>query len=223
MNTERWQFVDLGFVGFGAFLNIQDQVWKCRVEDKISDTVLFAEHPLAISFGARARKLQTLFLRVSLEEIVRRNIGVYETRRGGSLALHAPGILGCYVIGKTAESVGRTTVHFLEDVAHEVFCSSGLLTTPAPRAMIGFDRAKYRGAWTARGKIASIGIHSAQGITRFGMNINVSADPNLLTLIHPCGIEEYPLTTLALEGIRISVSRIKDTVREVVKRKESPA
>lgn len=222
MNTERWQFIDLGLIDFGEFLRVQDRVWEERVKHTVLDTILFAEHPLAISLGARARELQTPFLRVPLEELERRNIGIYETRRGGSLALHAPGILGCYVIGKTAKFAGDV-VYFLEHVAHEVFCSSGLLTTPVPQTVIGFDRTKYRGAWTAGGKIASIGIHSAHGITRFGMNINVSADPKLLTLIHPCGIEEYELTTLALQGIRISVSNVKDTVREIVNKRESPA
>lgn len=206
-----WQFVDFGILDFGEFLTLQDRVWRARLNDSLPDSVLFAEHPPTISFGARPRDQQLKFLRVPPEELALRNIPIFETQRGGSLSLHAPGILGCYIIMKTGASI----IPSLLRLAQEVFMEFGIKTNPtAP--VTSADAAKYRGAWTAHGKIASVGVNNSRGVTRFGANFNISADPALLTLIHPCGIEEYLLTTLALEGVPATITEVKEVIRGIV-------
>ena len=214
MSGRKWRFLDLGLIDFGELIRIQDRLWEERVSGGGADTILFAEHPTVISLGVRPREEQMRFVRVPLAELAARNISIYETRRGGSITIHAPGILGCYVVAQVP-TFGMGVVPWLEQVSSEALRACGL-ETHFKKPPVGVGSAKYRGLWTARGKIASVGVHCSHNVTRFGVSINVSADADVLTIVHPCGIEEYSLTTLALEGVDAPVSEIKEVVRRVV-------
>ncbi|OGZ96559.1 MAG: hypothetical protein A3I44_05435 [Candidatus Sungbacteria bacterium RIFCSPLOWO2_02_FULL_51_17] len=203
-----WRFIDIGLLPFKRFLTIQDEIWSERVRGLAIDTILFATHPPALSLGARPDEIQLAFLRVSQDELVRQQIHIVKTQRGGSLTLHAPGILGCYVIMKTPGSI----VAPLERLAHTVFHTFNIHTTARVAATEPQDAAKYRGAWANGKKIASIGLNNSNGVTRFGINFNVSADPRLLALLHPCGIRERELTTMALEGCSASVADVQHAI-----------
>lgn len=200
----RWQLVDLGQINFHQFLRVQDDLWEARVADRIPDTVIFAEHPPTISLGARDPDEQLRYLRVPHEEIDRRDIPVIQTRRGGSITLHAPGILGCYVIQKNPTGL----VPRLEEHAQRLFASFGLSTDSLPYPTPP-GKEEYRGVWTARGKIASVGIGIASHVSRFGINMNIALEPALLALLHPCGIKDKTMTSLASEYIEATVSEAR--------------
>jgi len=204
-------FHDLGLVRFDKFMHMQNMLWEQRVENQIPDTILFAEHPVCISLGARSVEFQLPHIRVPQSELVRRDIRVFKTRRGGSLTIHAPGILGCYVIAKCTNVVN--SVRSLELLARDTFKHFGVDTASLPNGAT--NKPQYHGAWTGKGKIASIGMHIARGVTRFGLNINVNTEHSLLTLVHPCGIEEYELTTMAQMGCSASVSDVALATKQV--------
>lgn len=207
-----WQFLDLGLIDLCEFMKIQDGVWGQRVRNDIPDTAIFAEHPITISLNERHRDRDGVHIRVPREELKRLGVAVVPVHRGGGVALHAPGILGCYIIKKTT----KEALSFLGHVAQSVFSSFGVRTEVFPNPVASERCGKYFGAWVYDRKIATTGINILAGVSQFGINFNVSPEPELLRLIHPCGIEEYEMTSLALEGIPVTITDVKDAIQRIV-------
>jgi lipoic acid synthetase len=76
----------------------------------------------------------------------------------------------------------------------------------------------YPGVWldvdsvTPR-KICAIGVRVGRGRTMHGFAINVHTDLEYMTTnIVPCGIDEYPVTSIAAEGITITMQHMVDVV-----------
>jgi lipoyl(octanoyl) transferase len=70
------------------------------------------------------------------------------------------------------------------------------------------------GVWTARGKLASIGVGVRRWITMHGFALNVSTDLERFSAINPCGIAACPVTSLEdLCGISVPMEEVKEAVR----------
>ncbi|OGD30599.1 lipoyl(octanoyl) transferase [Candidatus Azambacteria bacterium RIFCSPHIGHO2_01_FULL_44_55] len=183
---------DLGLINFEEFLKIQDEFWRKRTQDIIPDALIFAEHPVVYSLGARNLKDQMCHFRTWPEGLAELGIKVIETRRGGIVTCHAPGILGIYIIIKVSESsAGIKLVSWLEKLVIEVLEDYGI--TAGLKANIN------RGVWVQDRKIASVGIQISQLVSRFGINLNVSPDLRLFEHIDPCGLVNCQVTSMEKE------------------------
>ena len=72
------------------------------------------------------------------------------------------------------------------------------------------------GVWAAGGKIASIGVRVAGGVTRHGFALNVRGDLTPFGWIHPCGQKGCAVTSVEREtGRRIAMSEAMGAVRNL--------
>ncbi len=69
------------------------------------------------------------------------------------------------------------------------------------------------GVWTARGKVAAIGVRVTRGVATHGFSLNVSIDLGAYAPIVPCGIDDRPVTSLTeLLGRPVEVAEVRDLV-----------
>lgn len=132
-------------------------------------------------------------------ELLSRQFPVYDTGRGGRYTYHGPGQRVGYVMLDLATRC--------KDVRCYVHALEGWVIDALAQFNVEARRAEGRiGIWcdTRNGqeaKIGAIGVRIRRWVTMHGFAVNVS--PNLAHFggIVPCGIAEYPVTSLADLGI----------------------
>ncbi|EZP54723.1 MULTISPECIES: lipoyl(octanoyl) transferase LipB [unclassified Sphingomonas] len=122
---------------------------------------------------------------------------VVATGRGGKYTYHGPGQRIVYLV-LDLNRRGRDVRCFVHAVEGWVIAALGQLGVAA-------FRAEGRvGIWTRDGgseaKIGAIGVRVRRWITMHGLAVNVSPDLSHFGGIVPCGLPEYPVTSLAALG-----------------------
>ena len=150
------------------------------------EMVWLLEHPPVITGGTSA---------TDTELLAPDRFPVHRTGRGGRYTYHGPGQRIGYVM-LDLEARGRDVrwyVSSLEDWLIDTLARLGLAARKAPGRI---------GIWTddkagREAKIGAIGVRIRRWVTLHGFAINL--DPNLshFDAIVPCGIAEYPVTSLA--------------------------
>ena len=124
---------------------------------------------------------------------------VVATGRGGKHTYHGPGQRVGYLVldlNRRGRDV-RCFVHALEGWVIAALASLGVEAFRAPGRV---------GIWTrdARGgeaKIGAIGVRVKRWVTLHGFSVNIAPDLAHFGGIVPCGLAEYPVTSLAALGI----------------------
>lgn len=128
-------------------------------------------------------------------ELIDRRFPVYDAGRGGRYTYHGPGQRVAYVQLDLSRR-GRDVRSFVHAVEGWVIDALGMLGVEARRApgRIGIwcDDAQGREA-----KIGAIGVRVRRWVTLHGLSINVAPDLSHFGGIVPCGIAEFPVTSLA--------------------------
>jgi lipoyl(octanoyl) transferase len=175
---KRCRVVELGFVRYGAALDLQRELASLVKLGAADDLLLLLEHPPVLTIG---RNGSWANLRVSEVALAQRGIERFDVERGGDVTFHGPGQLVGYPILRLAphERDVRRYMRNLEE---------GLIRTLG-RYGIAAGRVEGKtGVWTERGKIASLGVHISRWVTRHGFALNVNTDLSCFDLIVPCGI-----------------------------------
>ena len=152
-----------------------------------------------ITFGKAANRIPDLL--VSESYLAQENIDLVATDRGGKTTYHGPGqlvgfpLVNLISLYKDGRAVKRFTEELLLGLAHAC-------------AVLGVKsvetRSDFPGLWTNRGKLASIGIAVKDGFVFHGFSLNVhNSCLRGFSLIQSCGIQDCPVTTLELEGVRV--------------------
>ncbi len=197
----RW----LGRVPYAEALAVQRGLF----ERGTGNHLLLLEHPHVYTLGVRADPAHVLVEPASVgAELVR-------TDRGGDVTYHGPGQLVGYPVlalpgkrgGGMADTVAYVTA--LEQVLIDALADLGL---PGAGRLPGFP-----GVWVdADGpdprKIAAIGVRLSRGRTMHGFALNVTTDLAMFGHIVPCGIADRPVTSLAAEGVHVSMRAVVDAV-----------
>lgn len=214
----HWQYYDFEQIPFQDFLTYQERIFEARTRNNIPNTIIFAEHKPAISLGARSDQEQLDHILVTPEELSIKEVPIIKTQRGGSVAVHGPGILGVYVILNVDQHSPGSIIRSMEWWLQDTLLALGLKTQRLVDELRTDcrNRTKYEGLWVGNKKISSIGLRIAKNVTKFGMNLNMHPEDWLLRLIYHCGIEEYEATSLEKENVVYAkqkiIERLSDTV-----------
>ena len=200
----RW----LGTVPYTDALAIQNAMFQHGSDNRL----LLLEHPHVFTYGPSA----------DLEKNLRcdpASVGAdfVSVKRGGDITYHGPGQLVGYPLLSLPGKHGIDTppdspayVHAVEQVVINALHEIGLVTAARfdgyPGVWLDVDSAKPR-------KICAIGVRVGRGRTMHGFAINVHTDLEFMTTnIVPCGIDEYPVTSVAAEGIEITMQHVVNVV-----------
>jgi lipoyl synthase len=194
----RW----LGKVPYREALAVQQGLFSNGVEQHL----LLLEHPHVFTYGPRADL--TVNVLVDPASVDAELVAV---KRGGDVTYHGPGQLVGYPIVNVANSLGAADhVCAIQRLIVGALAELGL-------ADVGcLD--DYPGVWVGVSgpdprKICAIGVRLANGRTMHGFALNVSPDMRYMrNYIVPCGIADKPVTSLAEEGIEVTLQQVADIV-----------
>jgi len=191
----------LGRSRYEPVLTLQRQLLAARQRGEISDTVLFVEHEPVITLGRGTKPGHLLASQETLQSL---GVDLVTVERGGDITLHAPGQLVCYPILDLRPD--RCDVRrYVTDLANSMRrvladfdLDAGLVNG---KVGLWLDRAspsKWQGASAAveLAKIGAIGVRLSRWTTMHGYALNLSTNLQLFNLIVPCGISEYPVTSV---------------------------
>ena len=188
----RW----LGRVRYQDAHAVQHALHKRSTDDHL----LLLEHPHVYTMGVRAKPEHVLVDPASVgAELV-------PTDRGGDVTYHGPGQLVGYPIVSVPMAPDATPlyVHAIEQLIIDVLADIGL---PGAARLDG-----YPGVWIGERKIAAIGVRLTRGRSMHGFALNVDPDMSMFDYIVPCGIPDKAVTSIAAEGVSVSMREVVDAV-----------
>ncbi len=190
MSTRRLLVVDLGHLAFGESLELQRAVAAARITGAVPDDVLLlVEHPPVVTLG---RSTKGGNLQISETLLAARGVERFEIERGGDATFHGPGQLVGYPIVDLKQHT-QDLHWYLRQVEQALIDALGSVGLQASRV------AKYTGVWIEDRKIASIGVHARDWVTRHGFALNVDTDLSYFDLFVPCGIADVVMTSTRRE------------------------
>jgi lipoyl(octanoyl) transferase len=207
-------FKELGRMEYRQAWDLQEQLLKQSLADKAagnptSHHLLMVEHPPVYTLGKSGKMEHVL---IGREEMEQRQIGFYQSNRGGDITYHGPGQLVGYPIFDLEcfyTDIGRY-LRELEEV---------IIRTLADYGVIGSRSKGETGVWldpdhpvNAR-KICAMGVRCSRWVTMHGFALNVDPDLSYFDNIIPCGIANKSVTSLQREtGLDISMQQVKERV-----------
>ena len=196
-------YINIGVIPYTEAWELQKNIFEKRKEGKLSDVLLLLEHPHTYTLGKVAKREHLL---LTDEQLVEREISVFDIDRGGDITYHGPGqIVGYPIISlnewnKDSHKYLRMLEQTLIDVLGEYEIIAG-------------RKEQLTGAWVKERKIAAIGIKISSWITMHGFALNVNTDLELFNGIVPCGIRDKDVTSMSLEtGGVVSIQKVKDSL-----------
>ena len=195
---------DLNTMDYETCLKLQRAVHGARVEGLLPDTLLLVEHPHVLTFGRRGHEENVL---VSESALRQQGITCVQIERGGDVTYHGPGQLVAYpIFALRKNGIGILDfVERLEAVMIQVLKDYGIK---------GERNERNRGVWVGKKKIGFVGIAVQKRISFHGLALNISPDLGFFQMIHPCGLKEVHITSMA-DLLERTVSLVKIKTRVV--------
>ncbi len=194
----RW----IGRVAYSEALALQNSLFEHGHEQHL----LLMEHPHVFTYGPRSELDKNL-------KCVPSEVGAdfVAVKRGGDVTYHGPGQLVGYPILSLDNRLGASAhVCGVEQLVIDALSEIGV---PNAGRLQG-----YAGVWLDANtdrcrKISAIGVRLAHGRTMHGFAINVDPDMTYMRKhIVPCGVAEYPVTSLREEGFNVSMEDLVNVI-----------
>ncbi|MEQ1848040.1 MAG: lipoyl(octanoyl) transferase LipB [Nitrospira sp.] len=191
---------------------LQSRLHEERVRNQVPDTVLILEHRPVYTLG---RSTTASHWGGNASLLCEHGIELHHVNRGGSITFHGPGQIVVYPVLKLdRHATGpRQLVWLLEEIivqllscwnitGHRIPGKPGIwVMTPTPE------------------KIAFIGIRIEHGVTLHGCAINVDLDVTPFQRIHPCGLSDCRITSMAAVCQKaISLDPVKQELAQLCRR-----
>ncbi len=186
--SPQWQ-VSPGLTAYPQALADMEQHAAAIHAGTAPERIWLVEHPPLYTAGTSADP----------DELIDRRFPVFDAGRGGRYTYHGPGQRVAYVqidLGKRGRDV-RAFVHAIE----------GWVIAALDDLGVAARRAEGRiGIWCndcagREAKIGAIGVRVRRWVTLHGLSINVDPDLSHFGGIIPCGIADFPVTSLAALGV----------------------
>ena len=190
----RW----IGRVAYREVLAVQNALFEHGREQHL----LLLEHPHVFTYGPRAELAKNL--KCDPAEVGADFVSV---KRGGDITYHGPGQLVGYPILNLENAIGATAhVCSVEQLVIDALTELGVKNAGR---LSGFAGVWLDADNDRRRKISAIGVRLAHGRTMHGFALNVEPDMTYMRQhIVPCGVAEYPVTSLKEEGIDVSMQDV---------------
>jgi lipoic acid synthetase len=193
----RW----LGRVAYREALSVQEALFTGDEQH-----LLLLEHTHVFTHGPRADLTTNVLVDPSSVDAE-----LVSVKRGGDVTYHGPGQLVGYPIVSVSNSLGAvdhvgTIQRLIIAALTELGMPDAGVLPEYPGVWVGVDGLEPR-------KICAIGVRLAHGRTMHGFALNIAPDMRYLRdYIVPCGIPDRPVTSLAEEGIDVTMREVVDIV-----------
>ena len=196
-------------VAYREALELQTALFENGSESHL----LLLEHPHVFTHGPRADLHKNL--RCDPASVGADFVAV---KRGGDITYHGPGQLVGYPILNIDNAIGASQ--------HVCEVEQLVIDTLSEIGVRGAGRMEgYAGVWLDVGtdrvrKISAIGVRLAHGRTMHGFALNIDPDMTYMREhIVPCGIGDFPVTSLREEGFDVDMKSVVDIVARLASEK----
>jgi lipoyl(octanoyl) transferase len=184
-----------GLVEYETGLKVMEERLNLVIEKKAPEAIYLLEHRDVYTAGTGFKQNELLD---------NTNIPVIYTGRGGKFTYHGPGQRVIYPVLDLAKK-GRT-----KDIKLYVkTLEEWIIATLAGVGLKAYTIEGMVGIWTDKGgtpaKIGAIGIRVKKWVTFHGIAVNITTDITKYAGIIPCGINNFPVTSLKDLGVEISL------------------
>jgi lipoate-protein ligase B len=199
MESDQCLLLDLGFArDYKAVLKLQRKLVDFRATRRAPDALIVVEHDHVLTLGRSSH----------LENVLSRDLPIFEIERGGDVTYHGPGQLVAYPILSLAER-GLGVRQYVQHLETAIISTLNSLSIRNADGKLG----RETGVWIDnKRKIASIGVAVSHWVTYHGLALNVSTDLSYFAKINPCGFESSVMTSIAKEtgNDGIHLSKVKE-------------
>ncbi len=190
----RWDVADQP-VPYPDALARMEHLARGIADGTASEIIWLLEHPPLYTAGTSSDPA----------ELIDERFPVFRAGRGGRYTYHGPGQRVGYVmldLRKRGQDV-RAFVHGLEQWIIDALGDFGVTCWAAPGRV---------GIWTndngAEAKIGAIGVRVRSWVSFHGFSVNVAPDLSHFGGIVPCGLPEFPVTSLDKLGVCADVREL---------------
>ncbi len=195
---DRIQWLDAGYIGYDQALGIQLKLHEACWQERRGDAILFQESPPVITLGKSSHRENLLWTTAELDAA---GIDVREVGRGGDITYHGPGqlIISPILHFRRFASTALEYLRMLEETVIRQCAAYGLSC---------FRKSGKSGVWLKEGKLAAVGVAVSRSVTLHGLAVNVCPNMEHFSAIVPCGLAKEGVTSLALQGVHLTVGRV---------------
>ncbi len=191
---------------------LQSRLHEERVRNQVPDTVLILEHRPVYTLG---RRTTVSHWGGNASRLCEHGAELHYVNRGGSVTFHGPGQIVVYPVVKVdRHATGpRQLVCLLEEIIVQLLSRWNITGHRIPGKP---------GVWVMTPtpeKIAFVGIRIERGVTLHGCAINVDLDVTPFQRIHPCGLSDCRITSMAAVCQKaISLDPVKQELAQLCRR-----
>ncbi|MDQ6975758.1 MAG: lipoyl(octanoyl) transferase LipB [Mariprofundaceae bacterium] len=165
----------------------QEKIVAAVLANESGNTLILTMHPPIFTLGTSAQAADVL--RQQFDGVY---IKTHRTGRGGQVTYHGPGQLLCYVVADLRKQ--RDLHMHVQKLETMVIATLQDMKIHAERSSRGI------GVWVNGNKIAAVGVRCRKWIAFHGIALNISPDLHHFSGIVACGMQDNPVTSIALEG-----------------------
>ena len=169
------------------------------------DSLILLEHDPVFTVGRAGSHTN---IKATDSVLQAENISVYDVDRGGDVTYHGPGQVVCYPILDLTKH-GRDMHRYMRQLEEVV------IRTIREYGIEGFREKGFTGVWTAKGKIAAIGVGVKGWVSMHGFALNVHPNMQHFSMINPCGITNRPVASMEQFGVKNSLDEV---LRQVIQK-----